>query len=273
MSEIEKHLTLPEPMSERDEETFELFDAAEQIEAWAAKAAKEQLHFRYTIEWNAPRRPFVLHPSAADNPCDYFLFLQIVGGEGLSQVPPGTQMIFDTGTAIHAQFQYYLHTRAEYHRFQYSDEVGFSPKNSKNAKVLKMAGHIDGLSREWPLRDSPLVWEFKTINKNGFEKLRSPHSGYVKQVHLYMLAVGAPAAIILYICKDNSQLNPFKIRFNESVWRPMLKRLLYIRECTRTMEEPERRISSACKRCRFLDECEPDLSGLPNGRRLPRRTR
>lgn len=271
MTEIEKYLKLPPPLSKEDERKFEKFDAEEEIRKWAAKAARDRIHHKDTIEWNAPRRPFVLHPSAADNPCDFFLYMQIVGGEGLDEYPPNTQMIFDTGTAVHMQFQYYMKTRANFHKYQYADELGFGPKNNPNAKTLKMAGHIDGLSRGWPLT-APLVWEFKTINKKGFERLTSPHSGYIKQVHLYMLATGAAVAIILYICKDNSQLKPFKVQFNSAVWRPMLQRLLYIRECTKKMEDPERRISSACKRCRFRVECEPDLSGIGKGRgRVPRK--
>ena len=269
MSEIEKHLTLPTPLSPKDTKVLEEFDAAEIIPRWAAKVARERIHHKTAIDWNAPRRPCVLHPSAADNPCDFFLYLQIVGGEGKYDIPPSTQMIFDTGTAMHSQLQYYMETRAKFHRYLYKAEVGFGPTVNQNANALKMAGHIDGVSRGWPLKDSPLVWEFKTINKSGFERLTSPHSGYVKQAHLYMLAVGAPVAIILYICKDNSQLNSFKVPFDENVWRPMLKRLLYIRECARKMEDPERRISSACKRCRFRLECKPDLSGLRSRGRLP----
>lgn len=272
MSDIEKHLKLPKPLSKKDEELLAEFDAAEVLPLWAAKVAKERIHHKCVTDWNAPRRPFVLHPSAADNPCDYYLYMQIVGGEGQQDIPPSTQMIYDTGTAIHMQLQYYMETRASFHKYQYSAEVGFGPSTSPNASALKMAGHIDGVSRGWPLKDSPLVWEFKTINKSGFERLTSPHSGYVKQAHLYMLAVGAPVAIILYICKDNSQLNAFKLPFDEAVWRPMLKRLLYIRECARKMEDPERRISTACKRCRFRVECQPDLSGLGKSRgRLPRK--
>jgi len=240
---------------------------AEVTAKWAEEVGKNRVHHKTVIEWNAPRRPCVLHPSSADNPCDFFLYLQIVGGEGKDTTSPNTRVIFDTGTAVHAQMQYYMETRAKAYKYKYKAEVGFGPSNN-NANKLKMAGHIDGVSIGWPL-SVPVVWEYKSINKNGFERLTSPHPGYVKQIHLYMLAVGAPVAIILYMCKDNSQFKAFKVLFTESVWRPLLKRLIYIRECAKTLSDPERRVTAGCKRCRFLEECAPDLSGVKS-RRLSR---
>lgn len=271
MSEIAKTLRLPKPLTKDQQKAWDAFDPSEEIPSWAAKAARERIHHINALEWNAPRRPFVVHPSAVDNPCDYYLYAQMVGGEGSSSIPPSTQMIFDTGTAIHGQLQYYMQTRAKYHKYSYKNEVGFGPTNHYNAKKLKMAGHIDGVSVGWPSKGIRVVWEFKSINKAGFERLTSPHSGYVKQVHLYMLAVLAPVAVILYICKDTSQVRAFKMSFDAAVYEPMLTRLLYIRECARKMEDPARRVTAACKRCRFSVECQPNLSGVGGHRKLPRK--
>lgn len=270
MNKIEQLLELPKPLSPRDADRLEKFDATEEIEKWAYEAAERRIHHKTTIDWNAPRRPSVLHPSSVDNPCDFNLYLQIMGGAGEKTSQPFTQLIFDTGTAVHAQLQYYQETRAAYYKYQYKAEVGFSPKNSYNAEKLRMAGHIDGISYGWPLQDNCVVWEYKTINENGFGRLTSPSSSYLKQAHLYMLAMGTPIAIIVYMCKNNSRLNAMKVPFNESVWNPLLKRLLYIRECTENVEEPARRISSACKRCRFNTECEPDLSSIRTPSQVPR---
>ena len=264
MTKIEKYLKLPNPMTPKDEEAFEELDVVESVTEWVGTVSKQRMYHKTTIEWNAPRRPSVLHPSSVDNSCDFFLYLQIVGGEGKDTTSENTRVIFDTGTAIHAQMQYYMETRAKVNKYKYKAEVGFGPSNA-NAKKLKMAGHIDGVSIGWPL-SVPIVWEYKTINKNRFERLTSAHVGYVKQVHLYMLAVGAPAAIILYICKDNSQFKAYKVPFTESVWRPLLKRLIFIRESAKTLKDPERKISAGCRRCRFLEECAPDLSGIKRSR-------
>lgn len=271
MIDIEKRLRLPPPMSAADEKAFDQLDATEVIQSWAFQAAKMRIPYHTVIDWNQPRKKFVLHPSAVDNACDFFLYMQMVGGDGEYNIPPDTQMIFDTGTAIHSQLQYYLETRALHHKYEYTAEVGFDPSTSFNANELKMAGHADGLSRGWPTVDSPIIWEFKSINKAGFQRLTSIHSSYIKQVHLYMVGFQAPAAVVVYICKDNSQLNAFKQRFDKNVWRPMLGRVLRIRDQARRMEDPERRVTSACKRCRFRVECDPDTSGLTSRGRFPRR--
>lgn len=271
MNELDKKLRMlnfPRPLDDSDLSIFEKFDAKEHFEKWASKAVELGIQHANTLEWNPPRRPFVLHPSSVDNPCDFFLYLQMISEPGKSGIPESLRMVLDTGTAIHGQFQYYQESRANHFGYTYLPEIGFKAESNLNAKVLKMSGHADGISVGWPLR-APLLWEYKTISKAGFEKLTSPHRGYVKQTHLYMLALGVAAVIIVYICKDNSQIKPFKVQFSEEVWRPLLERIFHIRQCAFELKDPEKRIGSGCHRCEFLEECKPDLTGVRQYGRLP----
>ena len=242
-------------------------DVTETLQTWAKFMAESGIFHQNDLVWNGPRRPCVIHPSSVDNPCDFFLYLDLVGEEGVKEMSGSTQLILDTGTAIHGMMQYYQESRAKQKGYQYEAEVGFNPDNNKNCKVLRMAGHADGVSMGWPTAVK-IVWEYKTISRKGFERLTSPHKAHVKQVHLYMLAVGAPVAFIVYICKDNSEIKTFKVKFSENVWRPLLERIFYIRECAKFMKDPEKRIGPSCRRCKHLKVCEPDLSNVREFGRL-----
>ena len=274
MSNLDKQLrmlNMPREMVEADHKILEEVDVTELFGEWASRMAKDNIYHKNYIEWNPPREQFVLHPSSVDNPCDFYLYLQMVGGPGKRNIPDRLQMVFDTGTAIHAQMQYYQESRAKYFRYSYQPEVGFHPRNNLNCKVLKMGGHADGVSHGWPFRYATTTWEYKSINKASFEKLVSPHTSYVKQVHLYMLALGSPIAILVYICKDNDAVKAFKLPYLNSVARPLLERIFYIRNCALEMKDPEKRISSGGKRCEFVEECSPDLSSIKRLGLLPRR--
>lgn len=242
-------------------------DVTETLHKWAVHMAENGIGHQNELVWNGPRRPCVIHPSSVDNPCDFFLYLDLVGEEGTMSLPAETRLILDTGTAIHGMMQYFMESRAAQKGYNYWSEVGFDPRNNKNCRVLRMAGHADGVSKGWPAKFN-LVWEYKTISRKGFERLTSPHKSYVKQVHLYMLAVGAPMAFIVYICKDNSQIKTFKVKFDEAIWRPLLERILYIRQCAKEMKDPEKRIGPSCRRCKHVKVCKPDLSNVREFGRL-----
>ena len=264
MSLLDEHIKdieLPPEMSLADITKFYKLDVTEMLQKWVLKLAARKQTFTMETEWNSPRERFVAHPSSMDNSCDYYIYLEMLGEETEKKVSPDTQMILDMGTAAHTMMQYYQTTRALQHRYEYQSEVGFSPKDNKNCAKLKFAGHADGLSIKWPT-SCRTVWEYKSISRKGFERLTSPHRGYVKQVHLYMLALLAPAAIIVYICKDNSQVKAFKVRFDEAEWVPLLERLLSIRACILNGTEPEKKVGPACRRCGYKESCKPDLSSV-----------
>lgn len=270
---VENILEIPKELSSRDRKLFNEFDAVESITKLIDELAVKRPHIKISVEWNPPRRPFVLHPSSVDNPCDFYLYLQMVGGNATpKKLPPASQAIMNAGTVTHGLMQYYMEARVKLNKgSEFKSEVGFNPKTSVNAHKLKMAGHIDGVSIGWPLVDSPLIWEFKSISKHGFEKLTSPAAGYVKQVYLYMLALGIPVAIILYICRDNAQVKAYKIEFDVNKHRDMLERILRIRECAKNLVDPEKRVRAGCTRCEFFGECNPNIASYRSPGYFPRK--
>jgi hypothetical protein len=72
------------------------------------------------------------------------------------------------------------------------------------------------------LPSKPIVVDMKTINKNGFESMTTykggPHFGYQIQLLIYMHSLGCEYGIILYECKDNSEVAAYRIDRNEEAW-------------------------------------------------------
>lgn len=234
-------------------------DVAAALEEWAAYASNNGLQWETRLVWNSPRRrDGLIHASSVSNSCDKFLWLEAMDAEPKSRNDPGLQLIFDTGTAIHEQMQYYQGTRARDKGYLYEDEVKFGPDNSLYGRELRLCGSADGVSSGWPIRQ-PVVWEYKTISSKGFSKLTSPLSPHVVQGHVYMKCLGIPCIIFVYINKDKTGFAAYKVHFDQSVWDSIEQRLLTILKMVDNIEEPAGVNNSQCFKCKFFDECEPDV--------------
>lgn len=240
--------------------TFESFTPVEVLEKWAATAANNELQHTTTLKWNSPRRrDGLIHASSVSNYCDKFLYLELLDADTKRNMPAKPQRIFDTGTVIHEQIQYYQYTRARDMAYYYEDEVGFGPETSDVAAQYRLCGSTDGWSFGWPFKESPLIWEYKSINDKGFKKLTSASSNYVKQVHVYMACLGVYVAVILYINKNDSTMTAFKIEFNKNLWSEITERIEKIMKLADELKDPIGVNNSQCFSCKFFDECEPPV--------------
>lgn len=104
---------------------------------------------------------------------------------------------------------------------------------------LMYCGHCDGivLSRA----GNKFVFEFKTISKAQYEKLRAPKHEHVIQCHAYMNALGLRQAVVLYLDKasqadwkkmpDGTWISPnphvkvFLVNFDQKLWESMSRRI------------------------------------------------
>jgi hypothetical protein len=240
------------------------WDISKEIESWSIEAARKKIGYETYFKWNNPRERNVIHPSSLGNPCDMFLYLQSVGGHAIPKELWKKRMIFDTGTAIHLQMQYYQKSRAEHYGYTYQEEVRFS--GSKLSEELNLYGSADGYmcrsfdnkGEEYKIR---MIWEYKTTNKAKFEKLGSKIGyNYLAQIHAYMAIADIPIAILLYICKDNSLTKAIPIYFDHDFWSNIHARLLDIRRHASQIIDPVRHISDSCKYCDFYEDCSPKNS-------------
>lgn len=263
-------------------------DFIAELEDWALEAARRRIYFSSLLEWNKPRLKKVFHPSGLDNECDFKLWLDLHGGPYISKTSKHLQGVFDTGTAMQGQLEYYIATHAKENKYHFLPEVGFKPRyinDSEGTKVtgrkekwvhsditdaLQMAGHCDGLctrtikvgSKKIKLK---MIYEIKTISSTGFRKLIKPHGSYVKQTHAYMVCLDAPVTIIFYINKDNSSKAAFPIVYSQEFWQPMEQRLLRIKKIHDRHEEPNKMVGGHCWQCGYLEACSPRAPARNSG--------
>lgn len=253
----------------------EEWNIVEEIDDWVGRLRNNPVPWTTTIEWGKPRRKGIFHPSSINKPCDMYLYLELLAAHEFEKMNATTLQIFDTGTVIHEQLQYYFHTRALSEGYEYIDEVPVS-EGSELAAKLRMGGNCDGfMERVLKLRDLNLdlrcLFEFKTIKTELFSKLRTkPDIGYVRQVHAYMAATGVPLTIILYYNKNNSLKKAFFVFFDPEVWQPIQERLERLTRLADDFELPERNVGKSCVYCKFFKECEPPISKSKQGKGSPK---
>jgi hypothetical protein len=247
-------------LDSKDKKALQKFDPVEEIMQWVATASNNSIQWESIINWNQPRKNGLIHASSVSNSCDRFIFLELVGAEQVKKYTSSMMAVYDTGTAIHEQMQYYQHTRALTHSYEYKDEVKFNAKSGP-AKKFKLCGSVDGVSYGWPADYShKLIWEYKTINDERFKKLTKPERRYIEQVHVYMACLNIPAAIVYYINKNRSnQMAAYKIMFDKAVWTAMTNKISRIIELANKLELPVGNYTGQCYYCKFFEECSPPI--------------
>jgi hypothetical protein len=187
-----------------------------------------------------------------------------------------TQRIFDFGTAIHFLYQNLILgptlklyglwrnilSGEEVEGFMPSTEmfIGFIPvwvyvEPAVHNLNYNIGGHIDGLVS---INGTFYVLDIKTIKLDNFNKLREPSRRYVNQLSIYMsgdflnitnIKEVPKKAIILYICKDNSQEKEFVFSYKQD----------YIEDI---LEGIEGMLQSPNTLCPILAECSSDQFSL-----------
>lgn len=256
------------------------WDLAEEIRKWIGVLAVKKIPFTTTFTWNEDRNHSRFHPSSLHNPCDMFLFLQYIGERETRKQHP-QQAIFDTGTVLHLQMNYYMHTMAIDQGFVYNDEVSLW-KTSRIAEELQLCGKADGvIERELRLAVGTSTSEaqnvntivnlralvdWKSINNSRFSSIRSSVGyDYETQMHAYMATGNIPVTFVVYVNKDNTTFKSVPVFFTRKTWDPLADRLRRIIEIANKIQEPHRTVGPNCYNCYFYEKCEPD--GMPRKRR------
>lgn len=238
------------------------WNVSEELWQWSSQLRKTPVPWVTTHDWNKVRKDQVFHPSSAENKCDFFLWLEYVGAKSVDKLPPNTQLIMDSGTMLEHQYQYYQHTRAIHEGYFYDSSYPVW-KHGELSTTLGLGGEADGLmERTLRLGDVDIemraIFEYKTINRDGFSGLRSkPSIKYVRQVHSYMASMDIPLTVIVYINRDNAEPKHFFSWFDPKIWTPIEERFQRIKKLADDYQEAEKNIGDSCKWCRFFEDCAP----------------
>jgi len=251
------------------------WNVCSEIEEHVGHLGNNPMRHTTVLDWGVQRTSCVFHPSSLTNPCDRFLFYELVGAPETEKLNAQKLLIFDTGTVIHEQLQYYQHTLAERKGFFYDHEVAVS-KDSEHAQDLHLGGSTDGyverllrlqFNGEKVVIDLRAIFDYKSASASAFSSLRrTPNSSYVKQTLAYMWALDVPLSCILYYNKDTSLMRNFLVPFRQATWSPIEQRLRKILEVAKTYKIPMRSPGKSCRWCKFFEECDPPLKPRQHSR-------
>lgn len=179
--------------------------------------------------------------------------------------------------------------RVIYH--QWRDEDG-QPQGAKTDNItyaeslllnreMAFSGHPDGFLVDHGGTEPSLLNELKTISTKNYDRLKRPESGYLDQIHGYMVGTGMRACLITYIDKGRScewragrsgpvagtpRFKNFYIEFDDERWAKIEAKLL---DNKRAMQEPPKTPADVAgwkrvcdspgvrlaRECPYRDEC------------------
>ncbi len=125
-------------------------------------------------------------------------------------------------------------------------EVSFEYTIDK--KMYKLVGHIDGIVAGLKESEKPHLWECKTCNQAGFNKLTKLNSyeqwngKYKFQIHAYMLGLEIDRCLVTVYNKNDSNLYQERIKLDKD-W--IIKKLQVVFESIALSKPPERKCPRA----------------------------
>jgi CRISPR/Cas system-associated exonuclease Cas4 (RecB family) len=200
-----------------------------------------------------------LHPSQIGHPCLLKVYNDMVGTPGESKVEPRLRLIFDLGHSVHHMFQSYGESGAW--GPVYRKEVEVSGQFQELAAQLMLEGHADADNvltidiEGHPLYEVGIVHEYKTINSNGFSKLKRPKPEHKQQAMLYGAALNRPVICYLYLNKDDSNLADFPVEFEPELWAQLHNKASTIKAFYDQGIPPQGEVGFHCKDCPYIFGC------------------
>ena len=156
---------------------------------------------------------------------------------------------FELGHLIHGLVQAKLHRRLG---DRYQSEVALQIPS------LNIGGSADGVV------DRKYIQEIKTIGAKSFIALRAPKRAHIDQVHLYMMALNIPRALIMYVNRDNLATKEYFVRFDPKYLTKLLGRIAEIENKLDADELPDREVDPYdCGECKFAHICRPQVAAKP----------
>lgn len=239
------------------------FDFGAELMRWSVHASHIPWETKY--QWNSHRQIKVFHPSSLGRDCDYQLYLDLIGAKAVPKIHYSLQCVFDTGTAVEAQLQYYLHTYAMKQGWVYNSHPKIKSNSSPVAREYVIGGEGDGegtiaLSGELVM---DCLFEIKTARESAYQRLVDPrksHKGYIKQMHAYMACLDLPFGWLIFINKNVSHIKAFPIFFDHVIWKDITDRLDMIKDAVKRGKQPAKTVSNySCLECKYLEVCGPPI--------------
>ena len=191
--------------------------------------------------------------------CGRQLYYSYTNAESEGAWEPRMRRVLDTGSALHAQLQAYLHEVAKRSNGneRFEDEVDVDPEINEIADQLDLSGHLDGIYKI--LKPTPIRFgiEIKTINDNGYKNTRGPHGEHIMQGTIYQACMDLPVMLFIYYNKNDSSLAEYVQVFDPHRWEAIKEKILLLKQKAITKELPDQEVTFACNNCRYKGLCKP----------------
>ena len=134
----------------------------------------------------------------------------------------------------------------------------------------EIKGHIDGIYNE-------SVVDFKSTTTFGFKRAQQGDPGnYDRQLHFYMKALGLKRALLVYYCKETSDLCELVVPWNDDTWAEVESRFRSVIQSTRDKlpnkeygPNEKGALPWQCSYCSFVKTCWPEYELSFDGKGKP----
>jgi CRISPR/Cas system-associated exonuclease Cas4 (RecB family) len=210
-----------------------------------------------------------IHPSQIVSPCMKKIYFDMTGESGQENIEPRVRLIFDLGHAIHHMFQTYgLNGAWGPH---YKHEVEISGKCQQIAADYMIEGHadadniltIDDIPGSPYVYEVGLVHEYKSINDNGYSKLKSAKPDHKAQAIIYAKALNRPIVVYLYLNKNDQNLADFPVAFDPVMWERSEGKIKSLLNYYDSKTPPPGEVGFHCRDCKYLYICEDYRAAQP----------
>ena len=203
-------------------------------------------------------KPPAFKPSALGTPCMrklYYSYNRVPEDYGL---PLNVLRICDVGNWLHEML-----TDA----FKKSGTLLKDELRLVDAE-LEVSAYIDGV---FEIDGKLWLAEYKTINSNGFNKLRDPKSEHktqgVSYLYLFNRALKdgvypeyekygqAEGVIFLYVNKNNSEMKEFSLTEDDEEFMSIIEKMEIVKEANKNNTLPPK-TQDWCQSCNWRDKCE-----------------
>lgn len=202
-----------------------------------------------------------IHPSGIGG-CNRKLWYALLMEEPMHGIPPKLRRTFEHGTAVHEWLQDKM-TRIFSVCPNITLEIEKKINDTPVAQKYRIAGSIDAFfTIEDPStgRVYKAIYEIKTINNDGWERLKEPQAKHILQTNVYAKCLDADLIIFDYYNKDSDLHKRFYVLPSPEVWNGIVASIDTIFDFMKKGQEPPRTGSSwECKSCSYYHICRPEL--------------
>lgn len=163
-------------------------------------------------------------PSAAGS-CPRLIQFQM-NGRVYEDIEPRIKRIFENGNFMQARYKKYLEGAGKF----VDEEIPI--RIEIDGIVIKGRADMIVLDNY----DNKQLIEFKSINTRGFNELignQAPKEDHLMQWTLYSKGLELPDGVVLYENKDDQNMKPFQVKYNEELFNLIVAKFKMIDDCNK----------------------------------------